>query len=233
MPEVGFPPSFGYTSPMNTTAKMDFLVALYIFCICVSELMGGKTFPLFSLGTFQLNASVAIFTLPLVFSVNDIVTEVYGRERTRGIIRSGLFVVALILFFTMLATNLPPSVRFQGTEAAYDSVFGMSARFAAASLTAFAAAELIDVFIFVKIRKRLGKKALWLRNNVSNIIAQFFDTALFMTLAFYNLARPLDQNIPFLTSLILPYWGIKCAMSVIETPLVYAGVSWLKSEKKT
>lgn len=26
--------------------KFDFLVALYVFCIAVSELMGAKTFPL-------------------------------------------------------------------------------------------------------------------------------------------------------------------------------------------
>ena len=70
--------------------KMDFLVALYIFCIAVAELMGGKTFPLVNIFGFQLNASVAIFVFPLIFTINDIITEVYGRERARSLIRSSL-----------------------------------------------------------------------------------------------------------------------------------------------
>jgi len=48
--------------------KMDFLIAIYIFCIAVAELMGGKTFPITKIGDFQLNASVAIFVIPLLYS---------------------------------------------------------------------------------------------------------------------------------------------------------------------
>lgn len=208
--------------------KLDLLVSLYIFCIAVSELMGLKTFPLFRLDTFQLNASVGIFVVPVIYSINDVITEVHGKERARSIVRSGLVVVALFLLTSLLFTSLPPSSRFETTEPAYDTIFRTSARIAFASLTAFAIAEFTDVFIFVKVRERFGKKALWLRNNLSNFISEFFDTTIFMTLAFYAFNRSFDANIIFLTSLILPYWLLKCAMSVIETPFVYLGVSWLK-----
>lgn len=211
--------------------KLDLLISIYIFCIAVSELMGGKTFPLFNLGTFKLNASVAIFTLPLIFTINDVITEVYGKDRTRSIIRSGLIVIFLILLFSLLATNLPSSARFQSSEEAYDKIFGLSARIAAASLTAFAFAEFLDVFIFAKIRQRFGKKALWFRNNASNFISQFADTTIFMFLAFYAFNKPFGDNITFLLSLILPYFLLKCFMSIIETPLVYLGVRWLKEKK--
>jgi len=210
--------------------KLDLLISIYIFCIAVSEVMGGKTFPLINLFGYQLNASVAIFVLPLIFTINDMVTEVYGKERTRSIIRSGLFIIFLILLFSLLATNLPSSLRFQKTESAYDTIFGLSARIAAASLTAFALAEFLDVFIFVKIREKLGKKALWFRNNASNFFSQFVDTTVFMFLAFYAFDKSFDSNIGFLISLILPYWLLKCFMSVIETPLVYLGVRWLKEK---
>lgn len=202
--------------------KLDVLISIYIFCIAVAELMGAKTFPLVKLGTYQLNASVAIFVVPFIFSINDIVSEVLGKERARSIVRSGLIVVALILLFSLLATSLPPSSRFTREEA-YDQIFGLSARIAAASLTAFAIAEFLDVYLFAKIRELFGKKRLWLRNNVSNIISQFVDTTVFMILAFYD-----PGNIGFVWSLILPYWLLKCFMSVIETPFVYLGVSWLK-----
>src|SRR3989338_6287776 len=169
--------------------KFDLLVSIYIFCIALSEVMGGKTFPLANLFGYQLNASVAIFVLPLIFTINDVVTEVYGRERTRSIIRSGLVVIFLILLFSLLTTSLPPSTRFIESEQAYDRIFGLSVRIAAASLTAFTVAEFLDVIVFVRLRKRFGKKRLWLRNNVSNILSQFVDTTLFMTLAFYSMER--------------------------------------------
>ncbi len=208
--------------------KMDLLIALYIACIAISEFMGAKTFPLLKIGTYQLNASVAIFVIPLIFTINDVITEVYGKERTRSIIRSGLLTIFFFMIFALFATNLPPSARFGNTEKAYDMVFGLSARIAAASLTAFTLAEFLDVYIFVKLRQKLGKKALWLRNNASNFVSQFIDTTIFMFLAFYVFERPFNENLPFLFSLILPYWLLKCFMSIIETPFVYLGVKWLK-----
>ena len=210
--------------------RFDLLVAVYIFCIAFSEFMGAKTFPLLT-WPIRLNASVAIFTIPLIFTINDIVTEVYGKERARSIVRSGLVVIALILAFSLLATHLPASKRFMESEAAYDHIFGKSARIAFASLTAFTVAEFMDVFVFSKIRQRLGKKRLWLRNNLSNFISQGFDTILFMTLAFWSFSQGVGANASFLVSLILPYWGLKCALSIVETPLVYLGVRWLKVEK--
>ncbi len=210
--------------------KFDFLVSLYIFCIAVAELMGGKTFRIVEIGAFTLTASVAIFVLPLIFTINDVITEVHGKERARSVIRSGLVVIALILAFSLFATVLPPSARFAEREGAYDTIFRQSARIAFSSLAAFAIAEFMDVFIFVKIRERLGAKALWLRNNVSNIISQFLDTTIFMFLAFYAFDKPIAGNAAFLFGLILPYWLLKCFMSVIETPFVYLGVRWLKRD---
>lgn len=208
--------------------KFDLLVSVYIFCIVASELMGGKTFPLLKLFGYQLNASVAIFLFPFIYTINDIVIEVFGKERARSIIRSGLVIVSMLFLYTILATSLSPSGRFVKTEGAYDTVFRLSTRIAAASLIAFAIAEFTDVFVFIYIRQRLGKKALWLRNNVSNFIAQFADTVIFMTLAFYALDKSFSSNLVFLTSLIIPYWLLKVVMSIIETPLVYLGVKWLR-----
>lgn len=211
--------------------KLDLLVAFYITCILMAEFLGAKTFPLANIFGFQLNASVAIFLVPLIFSVNDIITEVYGKERTRSIIRSGLLMIAFILVFTAFATVLEPSTRFASSESAYDAIFTKSVRISAASLTAFAIAEFLDVFIFVRIRKALGKNKLWLRNNLSNFISQFFDTVIFMTLAFYAFDNSLADNADFLIRLIIPYWLLKCFMSTIETPLVYLGVKWLRQGK--
>lgn len=210
--------------------KLDFLIALYIFCIAASEMMGGKTFAILDIGTFHLTASVGIFLIPIVYSANDVITEVYGQERTRSIIRSGLVIIGLVIVFSVLATSLPPSGRFEATEPAYDTIFSQSARIAFASLTAFTLAEFMDVIIYVRVRKRFGKDKLWLRNNVSNFFSELIDTGVFITLAFYALDKSLADNVPFLLGLIVPYWLLKCFMSIIETPFVYLGVRWLRAD---
>jgi uncharacterized integral membrane protein (TIGR00697 family) len=212
--------------------KFDFLVALYIFCILLSETMGAKTVPLGIIFGLPINASVALLVLPLTFSVNDIITEVFGKERTKSVIRCGLLMIFLLSIFTLIATSLPPSKQFSGSEHAYDVIFGFSLRMSIASLISFIVSELLDVAVFVKLRAMFGKRRLWLRNNLSNFVGQFVDTTIFISLAFYALDKPWSANVLFLVGLILPYWILKCCMSIIETPLVYVGIQWLQGEKE-
>lgn len=211
--------------------KFDLIVALYIFGVITAELMGSKTFPLTSFSWAHLNASVAIFVLPLLFTLTDIVVETKGRARARSMVWSGLIVVGLLILYSALVTALPPSHRFAKTEPAYDTIFHAAIRISLASLAAFAISEFLDVAVFAKLRERMHKKALWFRNNVSNFISQFADSFVFIFLAFYSFNLSLHANISFLFSLIIPYWLIRCFLSLVETPLVYAGVWWLKNDK--
>ena len=204
---------------MTKIQKLDGLIAVYIACIVTAELLGAK---IFQLGFIR--ASVAIFVLPITFTINDVVTEVYGKARAKSIIRIGLYILIGLAAYTLLAISLPPTTRFTASNLAYSQIFAKSLRITLASLTAFFLAERFDVYVFSKIREKLGTKKLWLRNNFSNFLGQLFDTVIFMFLAFYT---PGSSN--FILSLIWPYWLLKCLMSVIETPLTYLGVSWLKA----
>lgn len=211
--------------------KMDFLIWLYIFCVFASEVMWAKTFPLVNLFGHQFNASVAIFLLPFIYSVNDVIVEVFGKERMRQIIRASLFIITLIIITCFFFTRLPPSTRFSWMEVAYDSIFGMSIRMAFASLMAFAIADFLDIYIFSKLRTKLWNSKLWFRTNVSNIISEFVDTFVFMILAFYAFDQSITSNFSFILSVWIPYRVLKCLMSVIGTPFVYLGVKWLKKSE--
>ncbi len=209
---------------MFQVSKRDFLVATYIFCILVSEILGAKTFKLVDLSWLHLNASVAVFFIPLIFSINDVFTEVLGVHKARQLVRLGFLVILSLSVVEYLAISLPPSPRFASTEIIYDKIFGSSLRLVLASLTSFILADLLDVSVFAKLRASMGEKALWFRNNASNFVGQFLDTTLFLSLAFYDPQLALGNNVNFLISLILPYWLLKTLMSVLSTPLVYLGV---------
>jgi len=198
--------------------KLDLLLAIYITSIVAAELMGAKTFPL-----FFLNASVAIFTLPITFIINDVVIEVEGKARALNFMRSTFVILIFLALFNFLAISLPPSTRSEAFEPAYQTIFAKSLRMTLASLAAFFLAERLDIYVFTKIRARLKNSSLWLRSNASNIVSLFFDTSIFMFLAFFD-----GGNGLFVWSLILPYWGLKCLFSMVETPLTYLAVNWLK-----
>jgi len=204
---------------MNKHQKLDFLLSIYIAAIVAAELLGSKIFTISGV----INASVAIFVFPLTFTINDIVAEVYGKPRAQSFMRSGFYVLLGLAAYTLLTIILPPATRFTPSNEAYTLIFSKSFRIIIASLIAFWISERFDIYIFSKIREKLGKKGLWLRNNASNFISQLFDTTIFMFLAFYT-----PGSFNFILSIIWPYWLLKCFMSIMETPFTYWGVSWLK-----
>ncbi len=200
--------------------KLDYLLAIYIGAIVSAELLGSKLISIFGIST-----SVGIYALPLTFVINDIVSEVVGKPRARNFVRSGLVVLVVLFFFVVVARALPPANFYHNNEA-YQTVFGNSLRVIFGSLTAFAASEFTDVFVFNAVRRKWGKKFLWFRSNLSNIIGQFIDTTIFIFLAFYMVSSTSTAAQMF--ALIIPYWLLKIFFSIVETPFTYLGVTWLK-----
>lgn len=212
--------------------RVDMLVALYIFGVMIAQIMSAKTFPIADGGWLHLNASVAIFVMPLLFTITDVVNEVYGRERARSLVRIGLVIVVLQVLAALFFTSLPASDRFLANESAYDAIIGTSIRFGLAGIVAFAVAEFLDVYVFSRMRDWLGQKKLWLRNNASNFVSQFVDAVVWTTLAFWTFDQSAGSNVGFIVSIVIPYWLLRCALSVAETPLVYLGVWWLRGSTR-
>lgn len=210
--------------------KLDFLIAIYIFCILVSELMGAKTFPIIELSGFKVTGAMGMFLIPWVFSINDVVSEVFGKERSKNLAKTSVLVVSLLILFSAFAIWMPSSSRFASTEGAYDTIFSQSIRISIASLVAIAISNLTDISIFWKLKNRLKKYGLWFRNGVSNNLALLLDTVIFMTIAFYSFEKTFNSNLTFLLGLIVPYWLLKTFMSTITTPFVYLGINWLKKK---
>jgi hypothetical protein len=170
------------------------------------------------------NISVAIIALPFTFIINDIITEIAGKQCARRVVRIGLYMLVLLFAFVLIARALPPA-GFYKNAAAYNSVFNNSLRIIIASLIAYFISEQLDVYVFAKVRQFL-KPFLWLRANISNIFSMFVDTTVFIFIAFY-LAAP-NYDFAKMWAIILPYWGIKVLFSAVESPLTYVGVWWLR-----
>ena len=105
------------------------------------------------------------FTYPIAFLITDLANRSYGKLAARKIVYIGFIIgISFTLFFTTKFSDL------------------ISVRIAIGSGTAFIVAQLLDVQIFDKLRK----KEWFVAPLISSFIGSLIDTFLFFSIAFYG-----------------------------------------------
>ncbi|MGK2864825.1 MAG: queuosine precursor transporter [Chitinophagaceae bacterium] len=191
--------------------------------------------------SFNLTAGVLLW--PVVFVMTDIINEYYGMKGVRFLswLTAGLIAFAFIIFLG--AMKLTPADFFitskQGSGVpdmakAYNSVLGQGGFIIMGSLTAFILGQLIDVFIFHKIKKATGEKQIWLRATGSTLVSQFIDSFVVLFIAFYIGTR-VNQNgndfvWPFKLFLAVGVvnYIYKFIVAILMTPVIYIIHSWIE-----
>lgn len=204
--------------------KLNTLFAVFIALMIGMNLLGGKITTIFG-----FSVSVAIFMIPITFLITDIVSEVYGKKTATRFVVSGIIALAIIFAFTALSVWLPPNERYPNNDA-YGTIFGSSLRIMVASVIAFTLSQFHDVWSFHFWKEKTKGKFLWLRNNLSTIVSQAIDSLVFLFLAFYKAAPLFD--FAFIIQLFIPFYIFKIGFAILDTPLVYLGVKWLRSDKQ-
>ncbi len=206
---------------MSKHFKLTLLSSIFVAGLLSANLLGSKVTTIFG-----ITMSVGIFAYPLTFLMTDAIGEVYGKKKAMQVVYAALLAQILVLLLTWISVVLPPADRY-AFNAEYTTIFGGSIRMIIASLIAFMAAQLHDVWAFEFWRKKTNGKHLWLRNNASTFVSQAIDTLLFMFIAFYGISDKF--TVPFILELSLTYWGLKLVFAALDTPFVYALVNWLKT----
>jgi uncharacterized PurR-regulated membrane protein YhhQ (DUF165 family) len=119
-------------------------------------------------------------TYPVAFLVTDVTNRVHGPAMARKVVYAG-FACAVVL-----------------------SILLASPRIALASGSAFLCAQLMDVFVFNRLRNRVW----WLPPFVSTVLGSVLDTGLFFSLAFAG------EDLPWVTW-ALGDFGVKLAMGLL------------------
>src|SRR5690606_15398503 len=69
---------------------------------------------------------------------------------------------------------------------AYNKIFGQGLRIIVGSLAAFLLGQLVDVFVFQRLRRATGARMLWLRATGSTLVSQLVDSFVVLFIAFYG-----------------------------------------------
>jgi len=179
---------------------------------------------------FSFNLTAGTILWPFVFITTDIINEYFGKAGVRKI---SVFTAGLIAYGFLiigLATLLEPAqfwletnkTDYKGNpfniDIAYNSVFRQGMGIIVASLTAFLVGQLVDVYVFQRLRKMSGAKKLWLRATGSTIVSQLIDSFVVLFVAFYLLG---NWSLLLVLQVGVMNYMAKGILAVILTPLLY------------
>jgi len=203
--------------------KTDIILGFFIAALVLANLLGSKITTIVG-----IRISVGIFFVPILFLVTDIITEVHGKQRAKNFFYISIAVLLFTIIMMYICIVMPAHENWTNQEA-YETIFKGSLRMTIASLIAFILSQYHDIWAFHFWKEKTKGKFLWLRNNASTVVSQLIDTTIFMYIAFYHLTPKFTSG--FIFSLIIPYWIFKIVFALLDTPLCYLGVKWLKSNK--
>lgn len=133
----------------------------------------------FPINIFGFKATWGAFTFPFIFLATDLTVRLLGAKVGRKVILYAMFPALIVSY---LVTN-----GFRGgTWLGVDQLFSFDlfvARIAIASFAAYVIGQLIDVFVFNRLRQ---SKTWWYAPVASTLIGNLIDTYAFFFIAFYK-----------------------------------------------
>jgi queuosine precursor transporter len=192
------------------------LAGFFVTNAIVAELIGGKLVQFFGIFT----QSIGIILWPVVFVLTDLINEYYGRK---GVRKLTLITVGLIIYTYILITvaiNLKAVDFSPVNDSVFSTVFGQSQWIIVGSITAFLISQLVDVWIFWKLRNATGKKMIWFRATASTVVSQLIDTFTVQYIAFVLPGKWTFDS--FIENASYGY-VFKLFVAVAMIPLIYLG----------
>jgi len=208
------------------------LTGIFVTNAIIAEILGTKIFDFSYLKNFSLSVGVLIW--PVVFITTDIINEYFGKSGVKKISYFTIILILYVFLIVFLSTKLTPNTYWLNINStdnsgnpfdidyAYNTIFLQSTGIIIGSVFAFLIAQLLDVFIFQKIKKITKGKFIWLRATGSTLISQLIDSFVVLTIAFYFLApegKEWSINQVFVVG--FDNYTFKFFVAIIITPFIY------------
>lgn len=124
----------------------------------------------------------AFFLFPAAYVIGDVISECYGFRAARRAVWTG-FLAMIIAVSTFYVAILLPAASFYEGQAAFAVTLGLVPRIVVASLSGYAAGQLLNAWLLTLMKDRLGERGLWKRLLGSTVVGEFGDTLIFCLIA--------------------------------------------------
>jgi queuosine precursor transporter len=208
----------------------DLIMAVFVTVLVISNIASSAKivdwgFSLFGV-RMAFDAGTILFPVSYIFG--DILTEVYGYQRSRRVIWAGFACLALSAVIFWIVTLMPGEATWQGYagDNAYNAILGgmSSGGIVLASLAGYWTGEFTNSFILAKMKVLTNGRWLWTRTLGRTVFGELVDTIMFVVVASAFGVFPWSL---FLTLTVTNYL-FKCGVEALLTPVTYVVVGALK-----
>lgn len=205
------------------------LCVLFSVLIVTGNLIYQKfvSLPILPFHSFELSVGAILY--PLTFLLTDLITEFYGKEKASFCVKLGICMNIFIACVIMGMDHLNATSWSKIDDATFHKMFGLYSVAFIGSILACYTAQIVDISLYLWIRKLTKGKWLWARNNGSTAISLFIDT--FIVISFMTVFHvlPVDRLGP----LIINSYLFKLFFSICSVPLFYLCVRIIKTLQQT
>lgn len=204
-------------STNHQTKYYHTISTVFILCLLMSNIAEIKICNFFD---YSIGAGSTIF--PLVYILNDILTEVYGFSSGRKTIWIALFANCIFSVFLYGIALLPPSEHWTDQEN-FEKLFFVSPRIVIASVVSYLIGEMINASIIASLKIKFKGKFFAMRAIVSTCIGSLIESTIFGYIAFFGRIPDIE-----LIKMILLLTIIKLIYEILAMPITIKVVSFLK-----
>ena len=132
----------------------------------------------------------------------------------------GMFGTLFYIISSQIAIRYIPSA-FDYAHDSMVTIFSLSLRISISSIIMYFIANMADVYLYDKLKVKMGGRYMWLRNNVSTILCNCLENFFFMLMAFIG-------TFDFKTVVIMALSTsvIEIIAGICDTPFLYIATRW-------
>ena len=162
---------------LNKTNVYTYLAGIFCACMIASNILATRT-----LEISFIALPCSILTFPMLFVVNDILSEIYGFKLTKNIIYLGFIINVVVVVLYQVAMIFPSS---SPNAPAFAALLSTTPRLFVAGLISYMIGNLLNSQVLVKLKEKYSD-LLFVRVIVSTIIGETVDSVIFILVSFYG-----------------------------------------------
>lgn len=219
----------------KTNQNLVLLYMVFGAALVTANCIGSKIFDTgLTLGGAAVTLTTGAICYPITFLITDVIGELWGKKEARLAVLGG-FICQLVSTIVIIIARYAPAVD-PNIQSSYIALLGQNYMFTIASLTAYTCSQSWDVMMFHKVRdwyiRKHGstKGGKWIWNNASTMTSQFWDSLIYVAIAFgIGFGWFTDRSMWLVMSnMVLAQWMFKVILAALDTPFFY----WLTKEAK-
>ena len=200
---------FGIEVLIEKIFKKEGLYAWISIALITANILVAK-----NIDILGLQATLGNILFASTFLATDILSEKYSAKESRKAVNIGIVSVILFTVATQFSLLFKPN-ELDLVNGSLKNLFSLNLRISASSILMCYLSNLLDIYLFEKIKKKIPNK-LWLRNNTATIISNCLENYLFTIFAFIGI-----YDLKTILSIATTTTILEIIIAICDTPFLY------------